>query len=249
MKFPWFCFLHDEKDKSKETYFLPENFDWTNIIEDNFPIIYEEISCFLEHNEQDLVPYFATNMMNAPEKWKAISFYFWGFPMSKKAITSCPKTFEILKKVPHILSASVSILEPNSEIKPHYGDTDAIYRCHLPFVVPSGLPECGFRVAYEDRAWEQGKLLVFNDAAYHKAWNKTNQRRVILLFDVLKPEFASKKVWICALVRGSILWQLISNPVPILGKGKTLFSKMMCLFFAFFTYFVLVFLKRKSSWL
>jgi aspartyl/asparaginyl beta-hydroxylase (cupin superfamily) len=248
---PWYAFL-DEKntDVIDTTYYNPSDFDWTKNVEENYKVIYDEIFSYVTQNENELKSYFATSMMNAPEKLKALSFYFWGLPMSYNAIKKCPETIALLEKVPHILSASVSILEPNAEIKPHYGDTDAVYRCHLPLVVPAGLPNCGFRVGYEDRAWEVGKLMIFNDAAYHKAWNYTGERRVVVLFDVLKPEFEKQKKWICAMVRGGIFWQFVSKSIPFLNGKKNIFSKAMSSFFAGLIYlFFGLFLNRKSSWL
>ena len=162
---PWFSFLH-EKDQNAvdETYLNPENFDWSEKLEKNAEAIQLEVLNVLKKNTDDFKPYFAATMMNAPEKWKSLSFYFWGVLMSKKAITSCPKTISLLKEIPDIVSFSISLMEPFSEIKPHYGDTDAMYRCHLGIEIPAGLPNCGFRAGYEDRAWENGKLLIFNDA-------------------------------------------------------------------------------------
>lgn len=246
-KKPWFSFLH-EKNTSvvDETYFNPNDFEWSEMLEKNSEIIRQELLSFLNFNQKELKPYFATTMMNAPEKWKSLSFYFWSVAMSKSAIKNCPKTISLLKKIPQLVSASVSIMESHSEIKPHYGDTDAIYRCHLGLEIPEGMPNCGFRVGYEDRAWKNGKLLIFNDAAYHKAWNNTNNRRVILLFDFIKPEFANQKKWICAKVRGNILWQFISEKTGVLCGKKNFITKSISLMFAQF-YFLGFFTYLKSD--
>lgn len=236
---PWFSFLH-EKDTSvvDETYFNPNDFEWAEMLEKNSETIHQELISYLNKHQNEVKPYFATTMMNAPEKWKSLSFYFWSVQMSKNAVVNCPQTISLLKKIPHLVSASVSIMEPNSEIKPHYGDTDAIYRCHLGIEIPEGLPNCGFRVGYEDRAWENGKILIFNDAAYHKAWNNTAKRRVILLFDIIQPDYANQTKWICAKVRGNILWQFIAEKIGLFKGKKNGFTKTISLFFAGY-YFLL----------
>mgnify|MGYP001572115754 FL=1 len=92
-KKPWFSFLH-EKDTSvvDETYFNPNDFEWSQMIENNAEIISQEILSYLNKHQNELKPYFATTMMNASEKWKSLSFYFWGVMMSKKAIKNCPQT-------------------------------------------------------------------------------------------------------------------------------------------------------------
>lgn len=239
VKEPWFSFLN-EKDTSvtDETYFEISTFFWSKMMESKGKIIINELTSFLISREKILKPYFATSMMNLPKKWKSVSFYFWGIKMSKEAVENCPKTISFLKKIPNLVSASISIMEPQSEIKPHYGDTDAIYRCHLGIEIPEGLPNCGFRVGYEDRAWEVGKLLIFNDAAYHKAWNNTDKRRVILLFDIIKPEYASQKKWICSKIRGNILWQFVAEKIGLFKGKKNGFTKTISLILAGY-YFLL----------
>jgi len=244
----YYSFLHEKNLEVKdETYFDSKNFDWTDTIEKNWEVIRKEILGFLNKEEDILKPYFATEMMNAPNKWKAFSFYFWGLSMSKYAIDNCPDTIKLLKTIPNMVSASVSVMEPYSEIKPHYGDSDAMYRCHLGIIVPESLPDCGFRVGYEDRSWEEGKLLMFNDAAYHKAWNNTSSRRVILLFDVIKPRYANKSKWICSKVRGGIIWQILSEKTGIFKSKKNGITKLMGMLFATVVYFLGFSLWRKSA--
>ena len=57
--------------------------------------------------------------------------------------------------------------------------------CHLPLVVPNG---CAMRVGSETRSWTEGKLTIFDDTVEHEAWNKSPDTRVVLLFDIARPE-------------------------------------------------------------
>ncbi|MCB9361260.1 MAG: aspartyl/asparaginyl beta-hydroxylase domain-containing protein [Flavobacteriales bacterium] len=247
---PWYFFYSNHESLYRnDTYYNSSSFSFTNVLEENYSVIHQEIKELLLLNESLLGTYFNDSLLNAPNKWRALSFYFWGVPMSKKAIDSCPKTITILSAIPNIISASVSVLEPHAEINPHYGDTDAIYRCHFALEIPSRLPNCGFRVGYEDRPWENGKLMVFNDAAYHKAWNKTDKRRIILLVDVLRPEFEKNKKWICAMVRGCITWQIIVKYLPFFSAKKSVGTRVMSVIFASIFYLRFSFLNRKSAWL
>jgi aspartyl/asparaginyl beta-hydroxylase (cupin superfamily) len=52
------------------------------------------------------------------------------------------------------------------------------------------VPEnCGaLRVGNEERAWEEGKMLIFDDSIEHEAWNSSAKDRVILLFEIWRPE-------------------------------------------------------------
>ena len=138
-------------------------------------------------------------------------------------------------------------MEPNSSIKPHYGDTNAIHRCHLGLLIPTSLPFTGFQVGYEKRSWEEGKLLIFNDAAYHKAWNESSQPRIVLIVDVIRPKFLKKKLWICARVNAIIKSQRIVQKSPILKsitKNRAFQWIMSLLVYIYFSV-----CKRNKLWL
>ena len=62
--------------------------------------------------------------------------------------------------------------------------------CHLPIIVPPG---CWLRVGNETREWEEGKLLIFDDSMEHEAKNPTGELRIILLFDIWRPELTAAK--------------------------------------------------------
>ena len=54
-----------------------------------------------------------------------------------------------------------------------------------PLLVPG---QCTFRVGNEVREWQKGRAWLFDDTIEHEAWNRSGQTRVILLFDVWRPE-------------------------------------------------------------
>ena len=45
-----------------------------------------------------------------------------------------------------------------------------------------------FRVGGDTRKWHEGELLVFDDTVEHEAWNDSDRDRIILIFDVWRPE-------------------------------------------------------------
>jgi aspartyl/asparaginyl beta-hydroxylase (cupin superfamily) len=57
--------------------------------------------------------------------------------------------------------------------------------CHLPLVVPEG---CWFRVGAETRLWRRGEAFVFDDTIEHEAMNPSGELRIILIFDIWRPE-------------------------------------------------------------
>jgi aspartyl/asparaginyl beta-hydroxylase (cupin superfamily) len=63
--------------------------------------------------------------------------------------------------------------------------------CHLPLIVPEN---CGaIRVGNETRPWVEGELLIFDDSMVHEAWNDSDEERVVLLFDIWRPELTEEE--------------------------------------------------------
>lgn len=211
----WFSFKGGVSEEDHISFYDVNDFEWTSKLESNGTLISEEISQYLIVNEERIKPYFNKSLVTAKSKWRTSAFFFWKWPV-KKNMKQCPKTMTILKEIPGILSASISILESGTTIKPHRGDTNAIVRAHFPIKVPDTLPDCGFKVNNETRPWEERKLLLFNDAALHTAWNVSSKRRYVLLFDVIRPEYFHKKYTVSSLVLASLLMQSFIQNIPFL---------------------------------
>lgn len=115
----------------------------------------------------------------------------------------CPATEAALSQLPlvHVPGRSPSVLfsllRPGAHIPAHHGFVNTRLIVHLPLVVPPG---CSFRVGNETREWVEGKAWLFDDTIEHEAWNPTQQTRIILLFEVWRPEFsASERAYVSAL--------------------------------------------------
>jgi aspartyl/asparaginyl beta-hydroxylase (cupin superfamily) len=133
-------------------------------------------------------------MLNNPA-WSA--FYLWknGQPVAAN-VARFPNTMHALRNAPlsHMSKRSPSILfsllRPGAHIPPHNGFVNARLICHLPVIVP-GLSR--FRVGNETRQWVEGRAWQFDDTIEHEAWNDGDQARVILLFDVWRPELSDEE--------------------------------------------------------
>jgi aspartyl/asparaginyl beta-hydroxylase (cupin superfamily) len=196
-------------------FFNPADFDWAKYIMSNWQTIRDEMQPIIDEKTNSILrPYFEEGVQYPPKNWKTESFYFWS-RANRPMIKMFPKTHAIIKEVPGLVSASINLLEPGSKINAHYGDTNAIYRCHLGLKIPKALPQCGFKVKNEERAWEEGNFLIFLDAYTHEAFNYSNDKRYILLIDVLRPEFKSKKYLICSQVLGATALYNITNKLGL----------------------------------
>ena len=199
-------------------FYEREHLPWTKVIEDNWEVIKDEVLDLMAEKPQNLRPYFINKSMSFPPKrWKTMGIYFWKFVI-RENYKRCPQTVKILKAIPNLTSFSLSVLESGSNINPHQGDTDAIIRCHVGVSIPGGLPDCGFQVGKEIRPWQKGITLPFCDAHTHTAWNNTGTKRIILILDVMRPEFAAKQNAICAHVLASSVLQMLYQAYPFLGR-------------------------------
>lgn len=215
MKAPlWYSFLGGRAADEGIEFYDPGKFNWVSNIINNYDAIRSEISDVVKRRKQEMPVYFNKSLVEKGTKWKTYSMMFWNIPF-KKQIRECAKTYSIIKDIPGIVSCSVSMLEAGSRIKPHRGDTNAIIRCHIPITIPGTLPENGFRVGTTTKEWREGELLLFNDAEEHEAWNLSGSDRVILIIDVIRPEYLDQKTKICANVLSGLLLQLISSPKPL----------------------------------
>ena len=139
------------------------------------------------HNDQD-------GMLDNAD-WSA--FYVWknGEIVPENA-ARCPKMLNALADVPlarvknRSPSVLFSLLRPGTRIPPHNGFVNTRLICHLPLIVPE---RCGFRVGNDTRAPVEGNAWVFDDTMEHEAWNESDQTRVILLFEIWRPELTEEE--------------------------------------------------------
>jgi beta-hydroxylase len=117
------------------------------------------------------------------DAWKVFGLRLLGKDVGRNA-TRFPRTAEILRQVPGLMTAGFSALEPGGHILPHVGYTPKVLRCHLGLVVPK---DCTLRVGSETRAWQEGRCLIFDDTLEHEAWNRGSSTRIVLLLDFRKP--------------------------------------------------------------
>ena len=83
-----------------------------------------------------------------------------------------------------------SLLKAGARIAPHTGMFNTRLVCHLPLIVP---PRCTFRVGNEVRERREARLFIFDDTIEHEAWNDSDQDRVVLIFDIWRPELDDRE--------------------------------------------------------
>lgn len=208
----WFG-IHGRDYAVDEPAFFPEDIlPWAKMLKDHYPVIRQAFDALMQDGNTELVPYFDESLQYPPKNWKTLGFYSWGRKCDHLA--RHPELERILDQIPDLLTASFNMLEPHSRILPHYGETNATYRIHLGVRIPAGLPDCGFTVKGESRAWEEGELLVFLDANKHEAFNNTPERRYVFLLEVMRPEFSHMKAEVCIQSLGMLSLYFMLSKIP-----------------------------------
>lgn len=181
--------MSDKTPQNPAYFYDKSDFPFLHKLGENFQVIREELISLLENQqEKQWLQTFPDYVKSDQKKaWKVFTFLFFQMKSAKNA-QLCPKTAELIYSIPEIISCDFSFMEPNTHILPHKGYTKMVLRCHLPLIVPSG-EKCVIRVGEETHVWKEGELVVFDDSFEHEAWNKSDEKRVVLMFDIPNPNW------------------------------------------------------------
>jgi len=171
------------------TFFPLERFPWVRHVEDNWTVIREELERVLE--DHAALPNFQEISKDQvgitdDDRWKTFFLYGYGFK-AKLTTEMCPGTAALMEQIPGMKTAMFSILSPRKHILDHRGPYKGVLRYHLGLIVPREAEACRIRVGDDVRHWEEGKSLIFDDTFNHEVWNDTDETRVVLFVDVLRP--------------------------------------------------------------
>ncbi len=185
-------------------FYDPGQFDWVPAIEAATAAMREELIALLAEGtdefrpfiQSEVVPLGASKTLLNNRDWSILALCEQGW-LEPETIRRCPRTWDTLLRhapLPRIAgwgpSAVFSLLKAGAHIGAHTGMHNTRLLCHLPLIVPPG---CRFRVGNEVREWEVGKLLIFDDTIEHEAWNDSDEDRVVLIFDIWRPELSEEE--------------------------------------------------------
>ena len=183
-------------------FFAAEEFPWLEPVLELVPAMQEELAAVIAAGDQGFAPYVRhdpgrpapANPLLDRKEWSAFHFWRDGVVVDDNA-RRCPATMAALGHVPlpriagRSPNAHWSSLLPGAHILPHVGMLNTRLICHVPILTA---PDCWLRVGSETRTWEPGVPLVFDDSIEHEAKNEGAQRRVVLLFEIWRPEIAEE---------------------------------------------------------
>lgn len=139
-------------------------------------------------------PHTSSNPLFQDPNWSAFYLIKGGKVVEANA-RSCPATMSALNELPLCRTGRTpavlfSLLRPGTRIRPHHGVMNARLICHLPLIVPD---DCALRVGNEIRICREGEVVVFDDSIEHEAWNLSKEVRVVMIFDIWRPELSEKE--------------------------------------------------------
>jgi aspartyl/asparaginyl beta-hydroxylase (cupin superfamily) len=185
-------------------FYERDQFDWAGGMEAMTAAIRAELEAVL-HDTARFSPYVKADDTHLPkdnkglqnsDKWSALFLWDYGRLVAENAALF-PRTLEALELAPlpriagQAPMALFSKLSAATRIPPHNGLLNTRLICHLPLIVPE---RCGaLRVGSEERPWVEGELLIFDDSIEHEAWNDSSHERVILLFEIWRPEISEEE--------------------------------------------------------
>ena len=182
-------------------FYDPDQFAWLRPMMDLVPQMQAELHAVAgahgAHGE-GFAPYVRTsterpaanNPLRDDPAWGAFHFWRDGAIVPENA-ARCPATMAALAHAPMPMipgrapNAIWSRLLPGTHIAPHHGMLNCRLICHIPIRTA---PQCRLRVGSETRTWQDGVPLIFDDSINHEAFNDGPQARVILLFEIWRPE-------------------------------------------------------------
>ncbi len=187
-----------------DEFFDAHLFPWFSRLEAKTADIRAEALALLDSANEALRPYVRLDAGTPENKWSSLdgsldwgACFLWEYGVRNDAICAlCPTTAAAIEAIPQnrvpgrAPSAFFSILSPGAHIPPHTGVTNTRTIIHLPLVVP---PDCNFRVGGETRGWVEGQAFAFDDTIEHEAWNRSDERRIVLILDVWNPHLTGEE--------------------------------------------------------
>ena len=160
-----------------------------NIFQENYDIICNELNNYINNYKKwdswsDLVSYHKNS------DWDVIPIY--GFHKFTSYSDYFPEIIKLFYQVGNIELLCFSKLGKNTILNVHQGwaDTSNIsLRTHLGINVPDN---CGIWVEGEKKILKNNQFITFDDSKFHSAYNKSNEDRIVLLFDMKRPSFIKK---------------------------------------------------------
>ncbi len=184
---------------SPQPFYDTGQFDWVDELQTACAAIRKELLSVLANDDSELHAYVelpnAQNTaqwqtLNQSLQWSSYHLYRDGEPQQQHCL-DCPVTTAAIQHLPlvdvqqHAPEVFFSMLRPGTLIPPHFGLSNYKLAVHLPLIIPD---HCAIRVGDQTHCWQEGQIVVFDDSFEHEAWNRSEQLRAVLIFEIWHPQ-------------------------------------------------------------
>ncbi|EOB06383.1 Aspartyl/asparaginyl beta-hydroxylase, partial [Anas platyrhynchos] len=192
----WQRSLYNVKGLKAQPWWTAKETGYTELVkslEKNWKLIRDEGLAVMDKKQSLFLP----EDENLREKGDWSQFTLW--QQGRKNENACkgvPKTCALLERFPEATGCrrgqiKYSVMHPGTHVWPHTGPTNCRLRMHLGLVIPK--EGCRIRCAQENRTWEEGKVLIFDDSFEHEVWQDAENYRLIFIVDVWHPELSAQQ--------------------------------------------------------
>ncbi len=98
-----------------------------------------------------------------------------------------PFLTSLLKNIPEVSACLVSILPKKKAIPIHVGYSKGVIRYLLAIKVPKDKDNVFICIDGQKHCWTEGVGIVFDDTYPHKVYNNTDEDRIVIYMDIIRP--------------------------------------------------------------
>ena len=184
---PYNCFAYATSAVPNTPFIALEHFPDLKLLQDNWETIRDEAAGLFDegriraasgHTDLAFHSFFKSG-------WKRFYLKWYG-DMLPSAEQLCPKTVELVNKIPSLNAAMFAMLPPGGRLTAHRDPFGGSLRYHLGLITPND-DDCFINVDGENYSWRDGEGVVFDETFIHSAHNRTDKNRIILFCDVERP--------------------------------------------------------------
>ncbi len=172
--------------KIPTTAFLgKQHFPAVSVLEDNWEIIRDEALALYRDGHIAIKDDLPASSFYKDNRWTSfyLKVYDSDIPSAREL---APKTLALIEQVPGMNLALFACLNPGKKLNGHHDPFAYTVRYSLGLSTPNS-DECGLVVNGEDYKWADGESVLFDETYLHRAYNRSDQPRIILMTDIDRP--------------------------------------------------------------
>ena len=155
------------------------------VIWNNFEIFRDEVKHVYKNFKTIKNDMYFQNIVKTEPEWTRL-YLSWNNRIDPIGRKLCPKSTSIINSMPNVKTAMFSVLKPGANILPHTGPYRGCLRLHMGLITPNS-DDCFIVSNGEKYSWKDGEVILLDDSYIHYVVNNTNEYRVILFCDIVRP--------------------------------------------------------------